>query len=306
MTADTFPYEQAFALGVSFDMRFAPDESALYVVASRLQRWDLHTGKRTHAVAWSNGHGIDVSPDGTRVVSTNASGDVIMLDAASMEQLWLVRGRTFCEGTDPVFVAGGAAFVTVSSRGDLVVRDTETGSILLHEHEEGRQIVELACSPDRETFVLLDNVHEGPALYSRRWPFSEHAARALPISGSADKVALDGSGRLAVQAHARLTIYDVETGAELAARESEQIGGRGIAWAPDRELAAVESSFATNVIAGLAGRGARAALVARAAVRVRRGVLALRRAARPRVVGEGSGRPALRVRRRGPRRPTGR
>ncbi|MDA0160884.1 WD40 repeat domain-containing protein [Solirubrobacter ginsenosidimutans] len=253
MTSDTFPHAQAFALGVSFDMRFAPDESALYVVASRLQRWDLHTGKRTHAVAWSNGHGIDVSPDGTRVVSANTSGDVIMLDAASMEQLWLVRGRTFGAGTAAVFVAGGAAFVTCSSRGDLVVRDTETGSILLHEHEEGRQIVELACSPDRERFVFINNLDGAPALYVRRWPFSEHAARVLPIGGSADKVALDDSGRLAVQRYAGLAVYDVETGAELAARESEQIGGRGIAWAPDGELAAVESSFTTNAIVGLAG-----------------------------------------------------
>jgi hypothetical protein len=189
MTADTFPCEHAFALGVSFDMRFAPDGSALYVVASRLQRWDLNTGKRTRAVAWSNGHGIDVSPDGTRIVSANTSGDVIMLDAASMEQLWLVRGRMFGAGTGPVFVAGGAAFVTCSSRGDLVVRDTETGGILLHEHEEGRQIVELASSPDRERFVLLNNVDGAPALYVRRWPFSEHGSPRRDRRGS-DRVAL--------------------------------------------------------------------------------------------------------------------
>jgi hypothetical protein len=253
MPADTFPYEQALALGVSFDMRFAPDESALYVVASRLQRWDLNTGKRTHAVAWSNGSGIDVSPDGTRVVSTNTSGDVIMLDAASMEQLWVVRGRTFGEGTDPVFVAGGEAFVTCSWRGDLVVRDTETGGILLHEHEEGRQISELTCSPDRERFVLLSNALEGPRLYVRRWPFSEHAARELPIAGPADKVALDASGRLAVQRYSSLGVYDVETGVLLAEREAGENGGRGVAWAPDGELAAVESSFATNTIVGLDG-----------------------------------------------------
>jgi hypothetical protein len=73
----------------------------------------------------------------------------------------------------------------------------------------------------------------------------------LPVSGSADKVALDGSGRLAVQRYAGLGVYDVETGAELATRESEQIGGRGVAWAPDGELAAVESSFTTNAVVGL-------------------------------------------------------
>jgi hypothetical protein len=92
------------------------------VVASRVQRWDLATGKRTHTVAWSNGSAVDVSPDGTRVVATNTSGDVIMLDAASMEQLWVVRGRAFGEGTRPLFVAGGAAFVTGSWSGDHEIR----------------------------------------------------------------------------------------------------------------------------------------------------------------------------------------
>src|SRR5262245_9607999 len=106
-----------FALGTSYGLAFAPDESALFVIASRVQRWDLTTGKRTHSVAWAHGSNLDVSPDGSRAVVSNTSGDVAMFDASTMERLWVARGCEFGEGPGPLFAAGGEAFLTASWSG---------------------------------------------------------------------------------------------------------------------------------------------------------------------------------------------
>src|SRR4051812_11457196 len=95
--------ERFFALGAAYELTFAPDESALFVVGARVQRWDLVTGKRTHSVAWAHGSDLDVSPDGRRLAVTNTSGDVVMFDALTMEQLWMSRGRGFGEGPGPRF-----------------------------------------------------------------------------------------------------------------------------------------------------------------------------------------------------------
>src|SRR4051812_41567228 len=166
--------ERFFALGSSYALAFAPDESALFVIASRVQRWDLSTGKRTHSVAWAHGSDLDVSPDGSRVVVTNTSGDVAMFDASTMEQLWMARGREFGEGPGPLFAAGGDAFVTASWSGHLVVRASADGEILLQEHDQGRRIYRLACSPDRTWFAIGSNSDQGSQTHVRRWPLAEH------------------------------------------------------------------------------------------------------------------------------------
>ena len=226
--------ERFFALGASYGLTFAPDESALFVVAARVQRCcDLRTGKRTHSVAWAHGSDLDVSPDGRRLAVTNTSGDVVMFDALTMEQLWMSRGGGFGEGPGPRFVAGGEGFVTASWGGDLVVRAAATGEILLHEHHEGRMISGLACSPDRTQFVLASSFERGSATHVRPWPFAEHAEEAVLFATSAQAVALDGSGRLAVQGHDRtLAVVDLERRTVLAKGTSDHVGTAALAWAP--------------------------------------------------------------------------
>jgi sugar lactone lactonase YvrE len=235
--------ERFFALGAAYELAFAPDETALFVVASRLQRWDLVTGKRTHSVAWAHGSGLDVSPDGARVAVINTSGDVALFDAATMEQLWVARGRDFGEGPGPLFVAAGEALVTASWSGHLVVRAAATGDIVFQEHHEGRMISGLACSPDRTRFALAGSSET----HVRRWPFAEHA-EAVALDMPAQALALDGSGRLAVQGHG-LTVVDVESGTVLATAASDHRANAALAWAPDGELAAVQDGG----MAGFAG-----------------------------------------------------
>ena len=181
-------HETRFALGASYEVAFAPDESALFVAGARPRRWDLTTGRRTDTT-WTHGNGLDVSPDGTRLVMTNTRGDVVMVDAATLDQLWVADGRVFGEGTAPRFTADGSAFVTCAWGGDPVVRSADTGAIVLHERVEGRMITELACSPDRLWFAQTGM---GASVYVRRWPFTEHAARELVAVLSGRVLALDG------------------------------------------------------------------------------------------------------------------
>jgi hypothetical protein len=222
MPGDAFPYERAFSIGVSFDLCFSPDESALFVVGRRLARWSLVTGKRTHSVAWSNGSGIDVSPDGTRAVAMNTRGDAIMLDAASMEQLWVVRGREFGEGTAPVFASDGSAFVTGSRRGDLVVRDAETGDIVLH--ERGPWIGDIACSPDRQLFVLSRYADPDGWLQPRRWPFSDHEPREILFDSPAGAATFVAADRIATSTRSGIAIHNARNGSLLS-------NGLSTAWA---------------------------------------------------------------------------
>ena len=119
---------------------------------------------------------------------TNTGGDVVMVDAATLDQLWVADGRVFGEGTAPRFTADGSAFVTCAWGGDTVVRSADTGAIVLHERVEGRMITELACSPDRLWFAQTGM---GASVYVRRWPFTEHAARELHADDSVDAVVLD-------------------------------------------------------------------------------------------------------------------
>jgi WD40 repeat protein len=238
MSLGAFPYEQAFSVGVSYDLCFAPDESALFVVARRLQRWDTVTGRRTHSVAWSNGSGIDVSPDGRRVVAMNTSGDAIMLDAASMEQLWVVRGRGVGEGTAPVFSPDGSAFVTGSRGGDLVVRDAETGDVVLH--ERAAWITGIACSPNRKLFGISRYAEHESAIELRCWPFSDHDGRQLLVGAPVGEVALDAAGRIAASTRSGVAIYHASNGSLLRRGAAEHSSVGGLAWAPDGELVAVD------------------------------------------------------------------
>jgi hypothetical protein len=112
----------------------------------------------------------------------------------------------------------------------------------------------VACAPDRTLFVLAG----ASEVHVRRWPFAEHQERKLEIGEAAETVALDARGRLAIQTRSGVAVHDAGSGTRLGVHELGLIGAAGVAWAPDGELAAVQSSleaeaFGTKTVVGMAG-----------------------------------------------------
>ena len=225
------PFPPAFSLGTSHALCFTPDETALVVVASRLQLWDVATGKRLHSMPWSHGSDADVSPDGALVVASNTSGDLIVLDARTFEQRYVVRGRDIGEGAAPYFAPGGQ-IVQCSWGGHVVVRQASTGEIVWREREDGHMLTQLACTPDRSLFAYAGSAGESQRVWLRRWPFDRHAAEELTrLGGSMARLAFDAEGgRLAVQSSAGLSIWDVGSRSLTAELARDVLSLDGITW----------------------------------------------------------------------------
>ena len=178
--------------------------------------WDVATGKRRHSLPWSHGSDADVSPDGALVVASNTSGDLIVLDARTFEQRYVVRGRDIGEGAAP-YPAPGGQIVQCSWGGRVVVRQASTGEIVWREREDGHMLTQLACTPDQLALRLRgkrrrERARVAPALAVR--PACRRGAHALQV-GSMAGLAFDAEGgRLAVQSSAGLSMcgHGVTTG----------------------------------------------------------------------------------------------
>jgi len=181
-----------FRIGASARLALSRDGAALATLGKRATLWDVGARRRTGSVhPFPHESEIDISPDGERVVVKNTLGDVVVLDAASLNETLRLPGRAYGEGSEIRFSPSGDLIVDGSWNGDLLVRDAAGGEVILHERDG--MIAELTTTGDRQTWLYTRN---GSGIVIRRWPFTDHAP--MPCTTSGDLMFGGGSSALAI------------------------------------------------------------------------------------------------------------
>ncbi len=235
-----------FRIARSYEVAFSPMGDRLACIAVHVDLWDVESRARiARAHPFKHPSHVDFSPDGTRLAVKSTAGDVVVLNAATLDVVARHDGRRWGEGAQVLFSPDGQHLVDGSWRGALVVRDAVSGDVVHSEEDEGIMVQHLAATPDRRIWVQAIWLHpaRGGRVTIRRWPFSQER---LDVRGECDAAALNASGsRLAVVGSRRLRVWDVAT---LVRRpkligESDELPisgtGRGVAWSPSGGLLAL-------------------------------------------------------------------
>jgi WD40 repeat protein len=225
-------------VGTSYELRFSPEESSVVALGRNVVLWEADRSKRiasAHPLAHPSS--VDFSPVGDRLIVKATSGECVLLDARSLQELRRFGGEEWGEGAAPLFCEDGSQFVVGSWNGDLLVRSTETGEIVHRESDQG-MITELVGSPDRRlvAYAAENEVRLRP------WPFTEHPSTTVTVMPKVhglalrdDKLALIGGEPLSI------SLWLVSSGQMLASREAT-FGGiqMGVTLSPAGDVVLVE------------------------------------------------------------------
>jgi WD40 repeat protein len=252
-------FEPAFRLGKAYGIVFSPDESALIAVRDReVLKWDTARGQVVARASVRDGLNVDIAPDEERVL-VSSGGLVTALVGPKLEIDSGFGADAIDEGPGPIVGPTGQSFVQGTWEGELLVRSTATGEVVLREKGSARMVEQICCSPDRSMFAYASLVGDAVVVFRRPWPFDanpgEEVLRTVGRFPHPHRMALGSDGRLAIQQNDRLSLWNLETGEELTTWMGDALGMRyGVAWSSFGELAATERDAGDNhrvVVRGL-------------------------------------------------------
>ncbi len=189
--------------------------------------------------AFGNGVvGVDVSDDGSRIVTAGADGTVRVWDAASGDAVAVLRGHT-SDAVDAAFLPGGERVVSAGADGTVRLWEVESGEEIGRFEGETAAVSALAVSPDgrliasageNQAVIVWDAETLEPVEYS---PLLT-TAPLWAVAFSPDGATLAAAGGLAGQSGSVL-LWDAATGEE---RFNQRLHGGlvlDIAFSPDGE-----------------------------------------------------------------------
>jgi len=231
-----------FRIGASFQARFSVDGAWLATLGKRITLWDVAQRKRlATGPAMSYASRVAFSPDGTRLVAKNTSGDALVMTLPDLSEQARFSGAPFGEGTDLLFSPDGHQLIDGTWSGILTVRDAATGKV--DWQESGHDIFQLTATRDRSLWAYTRATGPGPSrLYLRRWPFDEQAEHIDDIQG-VDALAISDDGkRLAVAGWGLRILERSPDGTWRLSAEAPELSGGGtgqsVSWSPDGGLLA--------------------------------------------------------------------
>ncbi len=190
-----------FQIGASFRTEFDASGSRLVTLGKRITLWDVRAGKRiATGPSLKHASSVDVSPDGCLVAAKNTLGEVLVLDAKTLEEVARFSGKPYGEGTGVRFTNDSKAIVDGSWAGHLIVRDALTGEVVWDELEGDESVMPLAPSRDRRVWAYVRTPRgtgsRSVRVLVRSWPFDRHEARLVAEKEHVNALAVDSTGEL--------------------------------------------------------------------------------------------------------------
>jgi hypothetical protein len=239
--------DEVARLGNSYDVRFLPDARIAVIAGSRrISILGLPSGEPISSAAFPNPSALAVVRRESRLAAVSTSGASVLLDSETLEEVAHSSGRGIGEGPELVAGPDGAEYVQASWRGDLIVRNAETGEAIYRERDAGTQIGSIAASPSGAHLAYAVSRDQSEALVVRPWPIADHAPTTVwEATGPAlgvNAISLRDDGIAAAIFHDRISVFSVADGRLLADRAWQFPGTDfALAWHPDGcELAAIE------------------------------------------------------------------
>jgi WD40 repeat protein len=160
-------------------------------------------------------HALAISPDGRRLATATASGDIGLRDASDGRVL-----RTLSGHTDEVlgldFSRDGSRLASAGADGTVRIWEAETGRLIREFRDHGEQVFGVAFHPDGRRVASCSQALDGPNVLV--WD-SDSGAVLRTIRhgiGQVSSVAFDREGRRLVSTRDQVAVWDVGTGALIA------------------------------------------------------------------------------------------
>lgn len=237
-------YEPHLRLGVSHAVDTVGADAVVVCSDSAVMTIDMRSGRELARRAIRHPIALDVTLTGDRIAVANTAGRCEVLDAAGLECLMAVSGRGMGEGCGPVLGPTGIDYLQGSWNGRIAVREVATGALIASHREPDRMIEQIAASPDRTMIAYASSGAGGTVIRTVRYPFDELDVEDVLVleRGVVQGLTLNGAGLLAVRQPLRLSVWSLDTGAQLSERPAHISGTEeGLAWLSDDMLVATDS-----------------------------------------------------------------
>ena len=211
--------------------------------------WDLGSGEVVQQLeghqAWITG--LDISPDGRQVLSTDAGGTAILWDLESGDEV----SRFENSGSVIIFHPDGQTALGSTLDHNLALWDLASGEVLRAFEGHALRVNDLLLSPDGEIVYSTSKDNTVRAwrfatgdLIATYQPFAEEATNALAISPDGSRL-LVGNDYLSAYSMAdqrfitgaRIAVLDTDTGETLMVLEGHTGGVKSIDLSPDGRYA---------------------------------------------------------------------
>lgn len=238
MTASRPWLKPGFRIGSSWVARFDDRRERLLTLGKRITVWDVAARTRLGVgPELSHASHAEFAPDGCRAVVKNTSGEIVVFDVASLDELSRFSGTGHGEGTSAHFSPCGRFLVDGSWGGRLLVRDAETAAAVWEEPDAVGAIFDMRCTRDRAFWAYRRWTEATHPLLVRRWPFWEFDPVPVPAIMLASAFAVSDDRRsLAVSARDSLEVWELGTSGEARLRSSRRIESATpdvLSWSPD-------------------------------------------------------------------------
>lgn len=242
----------------AYDVCFFNDGQAFVsTTGSSLECWTDEGCTRTASAKFPYPSGLDLAPDGRRVLAKSTTGHLAVFSLPDLSLLASPTHRQRVrEGPAALFSPCGEFVVDGCWDGSLTCREIATGTIRLREEHAGHTVQHVSCSADRRTFAYSrkrkGSEERSPGrsrVWLRQWPLETSAE--VSVRGLwhwIGAIALSPDARRIAIMHTRtgvkwfLDVVDTASGARWARLEME-LGARAcVAWSPNGERLGVVQS----------------------------------------------------------------